>query len=252
MAHVIAVVHAAGGVGKTTTTLNLGYTLALAGQRVLLVDLDPQSDLSGRLGLDTAPAAGMHLALRGATPPPVLPTAHGFDLAAADPLEMAGIELLLGGLLARREDQLRKALAPLRPAYDYILIDCPPTLSLLTVNALYAADSVLVPVQAHPKAYRLLRPLWAAIRATRSNLDGDHPSVLGVLLTMTEDTLASREVEATARAALGAAVFTVTIPKRTKLTQDSAYGGPVGWYAPKNGAAAAYTALAEEVLSRAP
>lgn len=247
-ATIIAVGHHAGGVGKTTTALNLGYSLVQAGRRVLLVDLDPQADLSDRLGLE--PPAGTDLAgalVRGLDPP-LVTTEHGFDVIPSSLDTMAGVELALSQVY-ERERRVRVLLAELVPAYDYILLDCPPNLTLLTANAFYAADAVLIPVEAQPKAYRHLGNLRDMLGDVQ-RLRGGAPRVLGYLLTKVDRTLAARQVEEALRADAGPLAFTATIRRGTRLTEDSAYGGPVGWYAPANGTAQDYTDLAEEVITR--
>jgi len=244
----IAIAHHAGGVGKTTTTLNLGYSLAREGRRVLLVDLDPQGDLSERLGIEPVLMNTLADALLTGNAVHGAPTDHGFALVASDLESMAGIELRLSPEM-ERERRLARVLAPLVGRYDYILLDCPPNLTLLTANAFYAADAVLVPVEAQPKAYRQLGNLLGMIRTVQGYRRGP-PVILGLLLTKTDATNATREVEDTLRADFPDALLPVSIPRRTRLTEDSAYQGPVGWYAPTNGAALAYAQLAQEVIRR--
>lgn len=249
MTHIIAIAHHAGGVGKTTTALNLGYALASSEQRVLLVDLDPQADLTLRLN-DSERSGQLAAALtRRLTLDPDIYTWEGtrLDLIPSDLESMAGIELALSNV-QRREDRLIRALTPLLPRYEWIILDCPPALNVLTLNALYTADSVLIPIQAQDKAVRQLKPLLD----TLYEIDRDGlPFVLGELVTMTDNTRQSREAEAVVRRRYGGEVFTTTIPRRTIAADDSRYQAPVAVYAPDSPVAAAYTLLAQEVVTRA-
>jgi chromosome partitioning protein len=254
-AQIVAIAHHAGGTGKTTTALNLAYALSgPTGGPVLVVDLDPQADLSLRLGVTPRgpTLAQVLLANRGA--PAVQRctwpgTPRTFDVVAGDLEEMADLDQQLAPA-RERERRLRQALTHYRREYDYILLDCPPALSLLTTNALYAADSVLIPVQAQDKAVRQLRPLLRTIADIRGyRIDG--PTILGLLLTMTDATRQSHEAEARLREKHGTLVFRTTIPRRTSLADDGRYHAPIGVYALQNEATTAYTALAEEVLTHA-
>jgi chromosome partitioning protein len=252
-AYITAVVHHAGGVGKTTTVLNLGYSIAQRGYRVLLVDLDPQGDLSERLGLQpTAPSLGDALKTGRGVPLPVRCVWNeeaGIDVLPASLDDMAGVELALVQAL-QREQRVARVLAVYKEAYDFILLDCPPSLSLLTANALFAAGGVIIPVQAHAKAYRALNNVLTTIEDIQGYRDG-WPQVWGFVITMREHTNAAAEVEAAVRAAYPGQVFATTIPKRTVLTVDSQYQAPIGVYAPQDASARAYAQLAEEVLARA-
>ena len=256
-AQVIAVAHHAGGVGKTTTTLNLGYALAAAGRRVLVVDLDPQGDLSGRLGVTpTAPDLGTALLDPGVAPHP-LPVHWGtvrLDVLAGS-LSMAGVELRLTSLNSR-EMRLKNALAQAQdgvPAallvYDYILLDCPPSLSSLTQNALYAADSVLIPVQAQDKAYLALDLLLGTVRDV-NRFRTPPLGILGMLLTMTDATVMAGQVEAALRQDYGGQVFAARIPDRVAARTEHRRHAPVSVSAPDNDTARAYAALAQEVIAR--
>jgi chromosome partitioning protein len=256
VARVLAVAHHAGGVGKTTTTMNLAYALAQAGQRVCVVDLDPQGDLSKRLGIaPIAPTLGSVL-LGGGGAPAVQAIRWGeigFDLIAADLETMAGVEMGLMGVLNGREQRLRRALAPLRGDYDTLLLDCPPSLSLLMTNALYAADGVLIPVQAHDKAMRQLDQVFATIDDVNDYRDPSSPvRVVGIVLTMVDKRAAmAGEVETGLRATYGDLVFSAMVPLRTDAAADSRYQAPLGVYAPNNAATRAHAALAQEVIARA-
>jgi len=250
----IAVVHHAGGVGKTTTTLNLGHSLARAGRRVLLVDLDPQADLSERLDQVPGTPSLAAVLLGKAAGPPARVTCHWsnsdvtMDLIAGRLEEMADVEPQLIAV-QMREQRLARAIAPLRKAYDVILFDCPPSLSLLTTNAFWAADQALVPMQAQDKALRQLPKILGSISEVQQFREGP-PALLGVLLTMTTNNRMSREVEQALREAYGDQVFDVTIPQRTRMAEDARWNAPVALFAPKDGAEA-YHALAQEVIHRA-
>jgi chromosome partitioning protein len=254
---VLAIAHHAGGVGKTTTTSNLAYALAGLGQRICVVDLDPQGDLSERLGVAPLPPT-LAQALTGPNPRPPATQAcvwpgGGFDLVASSLEAMAGVELGLVSMINGREQRLRRCLAPLRSQYDYLLLDCPPNLSLLMVNALYAADGVIIPVQAQDKAYQQVGALLATIDEVNQYRDSDSPlAVFGLLLTMVDRRAAmAGEVEAALRASYGDLVFTATIPLRTDAAADRRYHAPLGVYAPNNAATTAHVALAQEVIARA-
>lgn len=257
MTHTIAIAHHAGGVGKTTTALNLGYSLAAtqADQRVLLTDLDPQADLSQRLR-DHHRVPGLREMLLEGRPPAV---SHrrwqenqdwpGFDLLGSDLTHMAGIELTLMNEV-ERERCLARGLAHLRRDYHYILLDCPPSLTLLTVNALYAAEWVLVPVQAQDKAVRQLTPLLQTVKKIQRYRDGA-PALLGIVLTMVDRrTRQSRESETVLRETYGDLVCETVIPFRVLAQDDGRWATAPGIYAPDSDLAAAYTQLAQEVVTR--
>lgn len=254
MGEIIAVAHHAGGVGKTNTTVNLGYALAAAGQRVLLCDLDPQGNLSEWLGAAKSPALAS--ALQTGTriePGGVQRLAWGgvaLDIIASHLDTMAGVELALVGVITGREQRLRRALEWRVPEYDYILIDCPPSLSLLTVCALYAADRVLVPVQAQPKAYEqiphIVATIWQISEYRATPLD-----TVQYVLTMVERTTVGRDVEAALRASYAGEVLQTVIPKRVRAQEGSQYHAPLAVYSPDCEATRAYSALAQEVMGHA-
>lgn len=240
-----------GGVGKTTTALNLGVGLAQRGKRVLLIDLDPQANLTQGLGIDPDgidysvyevllnPEQGTEFA--------TLQTEAGVFLVPST-LALAGAELELAGKVGR-EKLLTKALRATKAAYDYILIDSPPSLGLFTLNALSAAHAALVPLQAHAYALKAMPQLQATIELVKDINEGIH--IGGIVLTMVNKrTNLSQLVEAQAREQYGALVFQTTIPLTTKLAEAPATGEDISAYAPGSTGAIAYQDLTEEVIKR--
>jgi len=255
-ARVVAVANQKGGVGKTTTTINLAASLALADQRVLLVDVDPQANLTSGVGLrgQTTPEGSIYHALtaNGGAPDAeryVHPTAvDGLSAILAD-RDLTGAEIELVGLPAR-ETRLRTFLAPLRDRFDSIFIDCPPSLGLLTLNALVAADAVLIPLHCEYFALEGLADLVATLRRVRSSLN---PSldIEGVLLTMHDErTNLSQQVARDVRAFFKEKVFETAIPRNVRLAEAPSHGKPVLLYDVKSRGATAYVALAKELIAR--
>lgn len=253
---VLAVAHHAGGVGKTTTSLNLGYSLAALGKRILIVDLDPQGDLSERLGIEPrVPTLADALTSRTALHPTVVRCAWagvGFDLIPSSLDTMLEVENSLSGVTNGREQRLKRTLDPLRADYDFILLDCPPNLSLLATNAFYAADGALVPMQAQDKAYRQLEKVFRSMDEVNEYRSSPlrHFGVLVTMVNRTQGALAG-EVEASARASYGDLLFTTTIPLRGNASVDGRHSAPVAVYDPRNEVAFAHMDLAQEVIARA-
>ena len=248
-AYIIAVAHESGGVGRTTTTLHLGYALACLGQRVCLVDLDPSGDLSRRLGLSPADPTLMAALAAAADPPLPQPCRWGgirLDVVPSDS-NLAVAELLVADLPQGRDGRLTAVLKPAQAQYDFVLLDCPAHKGLLLVNALYAADAVLVPVPSQDNAYAALVRTAATLAIVREYHD---LPILGYLLTLTTRRSAAQAIVAALRADYPALVFRTVIPRRGQLTLDGRYQAPVGVYAPGGAAARAYHALAVEVLAR--
>jgi chromosome partitioning protein len=248
---VLAVAMQKGGVGKTTTARDLGSELVRLGKRVLLVDIDPQGNLTQSLGYDpTQIEQSVYEVLLNPTHGPgfaTLRTAHGIDLVPAN-LALAGAELTLAGRIGR-ELLLRTALLEVRRSYDYVLIDCPPSLGIFTVNALTAADAVLVPLQAHIFALKAIPQLQEAIGLVRQlnpRLD-----IGGIIVTMVDRrTSVNNVVEEAIREQYGDVVFQTVVPFTVKLVETPAAGVPVADYAPESAGAVAYRALAQEVVTR--
>lgn len=256
MARIVAVANQKGGVGKTTTTINLAASLALADQRVLLVDVDPQGNLTSGVGRkDQASAAGtIYNALTTAEPttdarPFVIPAGvDGMGLIPADRnLTGAEIELVT---LSGREERLRVLLASIRGDFDYIFIDCPPSLGLLTLNALVAADAVLIPLHCEYFALEGLADLVGTMRRVRAALN-PALDIEGVLLTMFDErTNLGQQVATDVRQFFKEKVFRTVIPRNVRLGEAPSHGVPVILYDVKSRGAEAYLALAREVLAR--
>ena len=250
MPRVLAVVNQKGGVGKTTTTVNLAAALAQSGRRVLLVDMDPQGNATMGSGIDKRNVSRtVYHALLGLGELAGIRTRSergGYDLVPAN-RDLAGAEVELVELPAR-ETRLKSALERIAGDYDYILIDCPPSLSLLTVNALSAAQRVLIPMQCEYYALEGLSDLVGTIKRVRANLNPGL-EIAGLLRTMYDprNTL-SQQVSRELEAHFGDKVFRTLVPRNVRLAEAPSYGVPaVVWDASSKGAQA-YLALAGEVL----
>lgn len=250
MARVIAVVNQKGGVGKTTTAVNLGAYLAQAGQRVLLVDLDPQANATSGLGINHKNLA------RGVYEVLVSPTSlhevimrtpiAGYDVAPAT-LSLAGANVELVPL-ERREFLLKDNLSDVRADYDYILIDSPPSLGVLTINGLVAADDVLIPVQSEYYSLEGLGQLMETIDLVKENI---HPTlnVLGLVLTMydPQHRLSDAVLEELYKFFPTHQIFRTAIPRNIRLAEAPSYGQPIMHYDPRSAGAKAYKKLADEI-----
>ncbi len=247
MGQVIAFANQKGGVAKTTTTLNLGVALAERGQRVLAVDLDPQGNLTMSQGLDPdALELSMFDVLVHKTPIVGVIHHQEIDLAVSS-IDLAGAELALSSMIGR-ERALQKALLPVRSDYDFILIDTPPSLGLLTINALTAADGVIVPVQCEYLSLRGLIQLENTLTMIRDNLNPD-VRIQGILPTMFDGrTLHAKEAVEILEENFGDLVFETRIRKTVRYAEAPVKGTSVLKYDSKGNAAKAYRDLAGEVL----
>ena len=249
MAKTIAIVNQKGGVGKTTTCVNLAAALSEAGQRVLLCDFDPQANSTSGMGVDKTLSRGIYQVLIGESPAEdtVVHTRFGDVLPSNKSLAGAGIELIT---MDRREFLLQDALNQIADRYDYIFIDCPPSLELLTLNALCAADQILVPVQCEYYALEGLSDLMATLRAVKKNLN-PKLEIVGLLLTMYDGrTNFSLQVAEEVRRHFPGKVFRAVIPRNVRLAEAPSHGVPVFSYDKYSRGAEAYAALADEILAR--
>ena len=254
---VLAVVNQKGGVGKTTTAINLAAGLALAGQRILLVDVDPQANTTGGLGFrrqredDPAQRLTVYEVLMGSATisEAALETAvEGLRLVPGSK-NLIGANLELVGM-ERREFKLREALEPARSGYDFIVLDCPPALDLLTLNALVAADGLVVPLQAE---YFALEGISELIDTLDRVAQAFNPGLglEGVLLTMYDDrTNLSQQVTANLKGFFGEKLLKTTIPRNIRLAEAPSHGLPVEMYDSRSRGAEAYRELAAEILRR--
>ena len=256
MGRIVAVANQKGGVGKTTTTINVAASMAMAGQRVLLVDVDPQGNLTSGVGQKgkAAPAGTIYHALTTAEPMTeaaafIIPTAiDRLQLIPAD-RSLTGAEIELVPLV-QREERLRALLTPIRHEFDYLFIDCPPSLGLLTLNALVAADAVLIPLHCEYFALEGLADLVSTMRRVRASLNPEL-DIEGVLLTMFDErTNLGQQVALDVRQFFKEKVFRTVIPRNVRLGEAPSHGMPVILYDVKSRGAEAYLALAREVLAR--
>ncbi len=252
MAHILAISNQKGGVGKTTTAINLSAALAAQQQRTLVIDLDPQGNASSGLGYPrTDVTMGIYDVLMGFRDLDSVRMPTGLDNLEVVPAnrELVGAEIELVED-DEREFRLKKVLDTVRDQYDFIVIDCPPSLGLLTVNAFTAADAVLIPLQAEYYAMEGLGELLRTVQAVRKGLN---PTLAreGIVITMADGrNNLCREVESQARELFGAEVFDTVIPRNVRLGEAPSFGKAIVEYDPKSTGAKSYLALAEELLNR--
>ncbi len=252
MGQTIACTNQKGGVGKTTTVVNLATYLALLGDSVLIIDLDPQGNATSGFGIDRSTVAGStYDALVDGAPLSSLHVAtavEGLRLVPSS-IALAGAEVELATAEAR-ERRLGRAVKAERDAWDWILVDCPPSLGLLTVNALTGSDAVLIPIQCEYYALEGLSQLIATVNLVRDHLNPDL-AISGVVLTMYDSrTNLSGEVAAEVRRHLHEAVFDTIVPRSVRLSEAPSHGRPIALYRPDSKGAEAYASLARELRAR--
>ena len=250
MGRIISIASQKGGVGKTTTSINLGACLAQEGKRVLLVDIDPQGNCTSGVGIngnDQRSTIYEVLIGEAEVEQAIMPTALStLDVLPAGQ-RLSGAEVELVGMMAR-ETKLKGALARIRDRYDFILIDSPPSLGLLTVNSLTASDSVIIPLQCEYLALEGLTQLIGAIRLVQDHLNPGL-RIEGVLLTMFDARLSlSKQVADEARKFFAERVYKTVIPRNVRLSEAPSFGKPIVLYDPHSSGADSYRDLAREVL----
>ena len=249
---VMAIINQKGGVGKSTTAINLSAALGELGKQVLLVDLDPQGNSSSGLGIEKSQVHNCvydvllnDVAIEDVIIPDV---GEGLDLVPAT-INLAGAEVELVSEMAR-ENRLKDAVGSLRGKYDYVFIDCPPSLGLLTVNALVAADKLLIPIQCEFYALEGVTKLLDSMKRVKTRLNPTL-DIFGVLLTMYDGrTTLSRQVVEEVRSYFGKTVFTTLIPRTVKLSEAPSFGQPITQYDPSGKGAQSYVNIAKEVVQR--
>jgi len=249
VAKIVAIVNQKGGVGKTTTCVNLTAALKQAGKRVLLCDFDPQANATSGMGVDKSVSNGVYDVLINGkdVKASIVSTRYGDVLPSSKALAGAGIEMID---LADRQFLLKKALDRVRDDYDFIFIDCPPSLELLTLNALCAADSLLVPVQGEYYALEGLSDLMNTVRIVRRGMN-PNLSVEGVLLTMFDGrTNLAIQVAQEVKRYFPGKVYSTVVPRNVRLSEAPSHGKPITAYDRTCRGAEAYTALAAEFLKK--
>ena len=252
MSQIITVTNQKGGVGKTTTTVNLAAAIGQKGKRVLLVDIDPQGNATSGVGIDKRSVRVSTYELLIGTAQPQEAIVHtpyrNVDVLPSS-MQLAGAEIEMVEI-NRRENRLKAVLAPLRDAYDYLFVDCPPSLGLLTLNALTAADTLLVPIQCEYYALEGLSQLMATVRQVK-RMYNEPLDLEGVLLTMYDGRLnLTQQVVAEVKKFFPRKVFATAIPRSVRLSEAPSFGKPINYYDRASRGAQAYEALAEELIAR--
>lgn len=252
MGKVISIVNQKGGVGKTTTAVNLASAIGIAGKRVLLIDCDPQGNSTSGYGVNkrSSDSSSYEVLIgKNGAPETVVKTQFknvdiipsSMDLAAAE-VDLIGLE--------HRESQLKLAVSPLREQYDYIFIDCPPSLGLITINALNASDTVLVPIQCEYYALEGLSQLMSSVRQVK-RLYNPTLEIEGIVLTMYDGRLnLTQQVVGEIKKYFAAKLYKTVIPRAVRLSEAPSYGMPIQYYDKRSKGAAAYDDLAKEFLKR--
>lgn len=251
--HTIAIINQKGGVGKSTTTVNLAAALGKLGRKVLIVDFDPQGNSTSGFGIDKEQLsqcvydALLHDAQAEDL---ILPTQDERVFIIPATIQLAGAEIELVSAMAR-ETRLKDLLEPVKDEFDFIFIDCPPSLGLLTINALAAADSVLIPIQCEYYALEGVTKLLESMRMVKGRINKELDTY-GVLMTMYDSrTSLSNQVVDEVKSYFGDVAFKTCIPRSVKVSEAPSYGMPIINYAPNNKGAKAYIELAKEVIRRA-
>jgi chromosome partitioning protein len=241
---IIAIINHKGGVGKTTTTLNLGKALSMCGKKTLVIDIDPQANLSQSIGIEE-PDMHVYQAMLENTPLPIMNLAENFDLIPAD-LDLSEAEIKLQNDV-NGYFKLRNALKSAKENYDFILIDCPPSLGILTTNALIAATHILIVVQSEYLAVKGLQTILKLVESARENLNPDL-EVAGMLITQINKTVFRQNIAETLRNIYHGKVFQTAIRQNISLAEASSVGQDIFSYSPKSAGAEDYMALAKEML----
>lgn len=248
---IIAIINQKGGVGKSTTAINLAASLGEMGKQILLVDLDPQGNSSSGLGIEKSLVKYCvydillsDIPIENVIIPDICPDV---DIVPAT-INLAGAEVELVSEMSR-ENRLKDSLGPIRGKYDYVLIDCPPSLGLLTINALVAADKLLIPIQCEFYALEGVTKLLESMKRVKTRLNPTL-DIYGVLLTMYNNTTLSKQVADEVKGYFGKLVFNSAIPRNVKLSEAPSFGQPITEYDPRGKGAIAYMELAKEVINR--